>query len=143
MTSPHGDEAKAAVHGAQIVKALEQIARGIGVVPVVAAVVDGDVVAGFLRERPRILDQIVAREQDLEDRIAKGRVLAGHGGSGSDAAAGAASALASWARKADASSCCRAIRAGLCARRKRGPTAGIFGARSYFAISSRTSATVE
>ena len=72
-----GDEAEAAMKRAQIVEAVEQIAGGISVVPVVAGVVDGHEVTGFLREHPRTLDKIVARKQEFKDRIAKGLVFAG------------------------------------------------------------------
>ncbi len=72
-----GDETEAAVQRAQIVKAVEQIAGGIGIVPVVAGVVDGNEVTGLLRERARTLDKIVTRKQDFKDRIAEGFVFAG------------------------------------------------------------------
>ena len=45
---------------AQSVEALEQIAGGIGIIPVVAGVVDHDEVAGFLRQYACTLDQVVA-----------------------------------------------------------------------------------
>ena len=74
-----GDEAEPRVDGAQGVKALQQVAGGVGVVPVVATVIHRGVVAGFLRQGAGVLHQVVAGEQNLKDRIAKGLVLAAHG----------------------------------------------------------------
>ncbi len=74
------------MRGAQSVETFEKIAGGVGVVPVVATVVDGHEKAGFLRQHASVFDHVVAGEQDLEDGIAKGAVFAGHGGGGGDAA---------------------------------------------------------
>ena len=70
------DQAEPRVDGAQGVEALQQIAGGVGVVPVVAGVVHHHVEAGLLRQGAGVFRQVVAGEQKLEDRIAKGRVLA-------------------------------------------------------------------
>ena len=72
--------------GAQLMEALEEVAGGVGVVPVVGGVVDLDVEAGLLRQDAGILGQIVAGEKNLEDGIAEGRILFAHGGGGGDAA---------------------------------------------------------
>ena len=82
------DEAEARMDGAQRVEALEQVAGGVGVVPVVATVVDHGVVAGFFGQGAGVFDQVVAGEQDFEDRIAESLVFAAHGGGGGDAACG-------------------------------------------------------
>ena len=42
-----GDEAEAPVQAAQLVEAVEKVAGGIGVVPVIAGVVDGNELAGL------------------------------------------------------------------------------------------------
>ena len=83
-----GDEAEAGMGGAQFVKALEEIAGGFGVVPIVATVIDDDVEAGLLGEGAGVFSEVVAGEEQLEDGIAEGRVFAGHGGGGGDAARG-------------------------------------------------------
>ena len=66
--------------GAIGVEALQQVAGCVGVIPVVAAVVDDHVVAGFPRQGARVFHQVVAGEQNLEDRIPKGLVFAAHVG---------------------------------------------------------------
>ena len=70
-----GDEAEARMGGAQGVESLQQIAGRVGVVPIVATVVDHDVIAGLFSQGARVLDQVVTGEQNFEDRIAKGRIL--------------------------------------------------------------------
>ena len=55
-----GDEAKARMNGAQLVETLEQITCGVGVVPVVAAIVDDGVIAGLLRKVAGVFNQVVA-----------------------------------------------------------------------------------
>jgi hypothetical protein len=74
------------VSGAQGVKALHQVAGGVGIVPVVATVIHRGVVAGLLGQGAGVLYQVVAGEQNLKDRIAKGLVFAAHGGGRSHAA---------------------------------------------------------
>ena len=56
----HGDEAEPAVLGSECVKAFKQIVGGFGVVPVVATIVDHDMIAGFPSKRARALNQVVA-----------------------------------------------------------------------------------
>ena len=131
--------------GAKCVKALQQIAGGIGVVPVVATIVDHDMVASASRARARAL----STRSWLESRISKTEsrkaassplMLAAE----VDAARPRGSRpRAAWAATTDASSCCRAIRADLRAQRRRGWMRGSLCASSYLARSSRTSATVE
>ena len=65
---------------AKRVEALQQIAGCSRVVPVVATVVDHDMVAGLLSKFARVLDQVVAGEENLEDRIAEGGVFFAHAG---------------------------------------------------------------
>jgi hypothetical protein len=62
------------MNGAQGVEALEEVAGGVGVVPVVATVVDHDMKAGLLGEGSGVLREVVAAEQKLEDGIAEGGV---------------------------------------------------------------------
>jgi len=83
-----GDQAEPRVDGAQGVEALQQVAGGCGVVPVVATVIHCSVVAVLLGQGAGVLHQIVAGEQNLEDRIAKGLVFAAHGGGRGHAARG-------------------------------------------------------
>ena len=59
-------------------EAVEQIAGGVGVVPVVATVVDDGEIAGLLGQGAGVLDQVVAGEQNLKDGIAECLVFAGH-----------------------------------------------------------------
>src|ERR1700722_8489134 len=80
------DETEAAVLGAESVEAVEEIARRVGVIPIVAAVINDDFVSGFSREGASVLNQVVAGEQNLENGIAKGRIFAAHAGRRSDAA---------------------------------------------------------
>ncbi len=129
---------------AQIVEAVEQIAGGIGIVPVVAGVVDRDKVAGLLSKGAGALDQVVAGEQNFENRIAKGFVFAGEiDGGGEPARLLRIGALEAGQETAAASSCFPETPEGLCARRRRAPMEEICVSRSYFAIISRTSSTVE
>src|SRR5262249_52742940 len=71
---------------AQLVKSSEQIASGVGIVPVVAGVVDSHKVSGRLRQGSRRLDEIVARQEKLKDRFTKGLVFACQAVSRSNAA---------------------------------------------------------
>ena len=62
-----GDEAEARMNGAQGVETAEQIAGRVGIVPVVATVVDDGVVAGLFGKGAGAFNQVVAGEQNLED----------------------------------------------------------------------------
>src|SRR3974390_2966969 len=62
-----------------LVKPVEKIPRSICVIPVVAGVVDSDEVPGFLSQRARTLNKIVAREEKLINRVTKSFIFAGHG----------------------------------------------------------------
>src|SRR5580658_2147020 len=63
----HADQAQPLVLGTQSVEEVEQVARGSGIVPVVATVVDRNVIAGSLGQGARILNKVVAGEKNLED----------------------------------------------------------------------------
>ncbi len=70
-----GDETTPGMLGAKGMEALEQIAGCVGVVPVIAGVVDDGVVAGFLGEAAGAFDQVVAGEKHFKDGVAEGVVL--------------------------------------------------------------------
>jgi hypothetical protein len=57
------------------VKALQQIPRCIGIVPVVTGVVDDDVIAIPLGAKTRIFDEIMAGKKHFEDGVAKGGIF--------------------------------------------------------------------
>src|ERR1700676_2321377 len=65
---------------------LEKVSRRVRVVPVVAAIVHGNEIAGLFGDGARILYQVVAGKQDLEDGIAKGVILFLHVGGRGNAA---------------------------------------------------------
>src|SRR5450631_1129816 len=80
------DQTKAPMGSTQIMESVQEVARRVSIIPVVAGVVYSHKVAGLLRQDAGILNQVVAGEQELEDGIAKRLVLAGHGCSRSDTA---------------------------------------------------------